>query len=146
MSYIRTVDIVYGDSTNAIDGQDVNKGFGGTKTFRLIFVSLTNGLLASSSPGQYVYLVPRYTADKKKACCGFSLFTSYNEDLTANDMAKGDGKDLYRYLHVHYDVAGNHRTVGKVYLKEETMGDGHTDDLNKDRGGRFLYLCWEYVN
>ena len=42
MSYVSSVEVVVGDSTNAIDGEDVNKGFGGlcsndsTQELRLI--------------------------------------------------------------------------------------------------------------
>lgn len=99
------------------------------------------------NPGQYVYLVRRYTTSRAEAALGFSVHTSYIEDLNAKDISKGDGKELYRYIHTHYrpgGPSGGYRPVGQVYLSETPMGDGHTDDLNKDRGGRFLYLCWTY--
>lgn len=75
------------------------------------------------------------------------MHTSYVEDLDADDISKGDGKDLYRYIHAHYRPNGDwaNKAIEKVYLTEEPMGDGHTADLNKDRGGRFLYLCWTYA-
>lgn len=126
MSYVSRVEVVYGDSSNAIDGQDINSGFG----------------------GQYVYLVAKYTFSRAEAALGFSLHTSYIEDLNGNDLSKGDGRDLYRYIHTHYrpgGPSGGYRPVEKVYLSESPMGHGHTDDLNKDRGGRFLYLCWTYA-
>ncbi|KIY51637.1 hypothetical protein FISHEDRAFT_56548 [Fistulina hepatica ATCC 64428] len=124
MSYIRAVEIVYGDSNDSIGGQDINKGFG----------------------GEYVYLVPKYVVQRKFAACGFSLHTSYVEDLNANDISRGDGKELYRYIHSHYKPGGPRggKAVGDVWLSEEQEGQGCTDDLNKDRGGRLLYLCWNY--
>jgi hypothetical protein len=97
--------------------------------------------------GSYVYLVAKYTDDRNQAACGFSLFTTYVEDLCANDISKGDGKELFRYIHVHYHPNNSgQQVVGSVYLKEEKLYDGHTDDLNKDRGGRYLYLCWDYAD
>ncbi|KAH0604005.1 uncharacterized protein H6S33_007036 [Morchella sextelata] len=124
MKYVCGIDVVYGDSSNAIDGEDINKGFG----------------------GQYVYLVPRYTTHRNKAASGFSLYTSYIEDWCANDISKGDGLETFRYINTHYYLNNsNMRVVGSVYLREKEMGDGNTDDLNKDRGGRYLFLCWKYA-
>ncbi|RYP25855.1 hypothetical protein DL767_008246 [Monosporascus sp. MG133] len=125
MSYVRTLEVVYDDSAGAVDKEDINKGYG----------------------GQYVYLRPQYTSNRNEAACGFSLYTTYVEDLCANDISKGDGHDLYRYINVYHklDNEGT-RVIGSVYLREERMGDGQTDDLNKDRGGRDLYLCWKYAD
>ncbi|KAH8149536.1 uncharacterized protein LAJ45_06164 [Morchella importuna] len=125
MRYISSVEVVYGDGSEAIDKQDINKGFG----------------------GEYVYLVPRYTTDRSKAASGFSVHTSFIEDLEANDISKGDGSTLYRYIHTHYYLNNSDmRVVSSVHLREEEMGDGNTGNLNKDRGGRFLYLCWKYAD
>lgn len=88
--------------------------------------------------------MPEYTSDPARAARGFSLHTSYIEDLNASDLSKGDGKELYRYLHVHYHPYGYGRPVSSVYLRETKMGDGQTEDLNISRGGRYLYLCWTY--
>ncbi|KAI9452409.1 hypothetical protein BJY52DRAFT_1292942 [Lactarius psammicola] len=126
MKYITRVEVVYGDSSNAIDGEDINKGFG----------------------GEDVYLVPKYTTSRAEAALGFSFHSSYVKDLNAADISKGDGRELYRYIHTHYrpgGPSGGYRPVGRVYLRESPMGDGHTDDLNKHRGGRDLYLCWTYA-
>jgi hypothetical protein len=93
-----------------------------------------------------VYLVPEYTYKPEEAAYAFSLLTTYNDDLCAADLSKGDGKDLFRYIRTHYQH-GSTRAITKVWLstvRGTTEGDGRTDDLNKDRGGRYLYLCWQY--
>lgn len=95
--------------------------------------------------GQYVYLVPEYTSDRSQAAHAFSLLTTYQEDLCAADMSRGDGKELYRYLCAFYNGSDDSR-ITKVWLSrtEDTKeGDGRTADLNRNRGGDFLYLCWE---
>ncbi|KAL4067473.1 hypothetical protein V8B97DRAFT_1918959 [Scleroderma yunnanense] len=124
VNYVRTVEVVYGDSSGSLGEEDINKGFG----------------------GQYVYLKPKYTFSRNDAARGFSFHTTYVEDLCANDLSKGDGKDLYRYIHAHYRPNGDGRPIGQVYLSTIEDGDGHTADLNRDRGGRYLYLCWKYTN
>lgn len=91
--------------------------------------------------------MPKYTGDRREAACAFSLHTSYIEDLCANDISKGDGKDLYRYIQAHYHPDNEGKKVVKsVTLNESQVGDGQTADLNKDRGGRYLYLCWNLTN
>lgn len=145
MKYVSRVEVVYGDNTNAIDGEDINKGFG-SKLIDVLHINSSLILIVYLVSTEYVYLVAKYTEDSSKAASGFSVHTTYVEDLDANDIAKGDGLDLYRYIHNHYYYENSDMPlVGSVYLKEDVMGDGHTDDLNKDRGGRFLYLCWTYV-
>lgn len=144
MRYISSVEVVYGDGSEAIDKQDINKGFGGEFMTTL---HITLPLILIASLGEYVYLVPRYTTDRSKAASGFSVHTSFIEDLEANDISKGDGSTLYRYIHTHYYLNNSDmRVVSSVHLREEEMGDGNTGNLNKDRGGRFLYLCWKYAD
>ena len=61
-------------------------------------------------------------------------------------MSKGDGKSLYRYLCAFYSGSDDSR-ITRVWLSRTAgtkEGDGRTADLNKTRGGDFLYLCWEY--
>ncbi|KAI1390597.1 uncharacterized protein F4822DRAFT_426445 [Hypoxylon trugodes] len=125
MSYIRTLEVVYDDRRGAVDGEDINKGFG----------------------GEYVYLRPHYTSNRDEAACGFSLYTTYVEDLCATSISKGDGRDLHRYINVYHKLDNEKtRVVRSVYLREKKMGDAQTDDLNRGRKGRYLYLCWKYAD
>ena len=69
-----------------------------------------------------------------------------NEDWCAADISKGDGKPFFRYLIAYYTFGGI-PAVTKVWLsntKNTTEGDARTRDLNKGRGGNFVYLCWDY--
>ncbi|KAN0074129.1 hypothetical protein V8E54_008066 [Elaphomyces granulatus] len=47
MSYVSGLKVVYGDSSNAVDGEYINKDFG----------------------GDYVYLVAKYTDNRDIAAC-----------------------------------------------------------------------------
>ncbi|KAG8712767.1 hypothetical protein FRC08_014114 [Ceratobasidium sp. 394] len=123
MNFIQRLEVVYEHTNNAVDGEDINKGFG----------------------GEYIYLVPRYTSNPKEAARGFSVVTSVQEDWCATDISTGDGRALYRYIQAHYRPEGDGRPITSVHLQEQLMGDGHTGDLNKGRGGRYLYLCWKYA-
>ncbi|KAK0186213.1 hypothetical protein F5146DRAFT_1069856 [Armillaria mellea] len=128
MLYVQSVEVVYGDSSGSLGDQDINKGFG----------------------GQYVYLVPKYTPNRSEAARAFSFHTTDVEDMCADDLSKGDGLALFRYLHAHYRPNDDdwRPPIRNVWLTEEKTPsrdeNGRTDDLNKDRGGRFLFLCWAY--
>ena len=99
--------------------------------------------ILSTISGEYVYVRPLYTSERNEAACGFSVLTTYQQDLNADDYSAGDGKDLYRYLctHKRHDKS---QVVTRIYLSSKQDGDGFTDDLNKDRGGRYFYLNWMY--
>ena len=93
-----------------------------------------------------VYLVVEHAYAREEAASGFSLLTTYNEDLTASSLSKGDGGLLYHYIRTLYSYDRS-RVVVKVWLsrtKDTQEGDGRTSDINRDRGGDSLYLCWEY--
>jgi hypothetical protein len=124
MSYVRGLEISYNNTTAVLNddwSHDLNDGFG----------------------GEYVYIHPLYTSNRNEAACGFSVLTTYQEDFSAGDYSKGDKLDLYRYLltHQRYDKS---QVITRIYLSTKQDGDGFTDDLNKDRGGRFFYLNWVY--
>ncbi|KAG6908519.1 hypothetical protein DXG01_004371 [Tephrocybe rancida] len=122
MSYIKSLRVVYGDSTNAVSGEDINKSFG----------------------GGYVYLVPSYAVSASDAATAFSITITSMEDLNADDLSKGDAKhDQFVYLNAHYSLSDG-QPITRVSLSEQEEGDGHTMDLNHDRHGRFLYLNWWY--
>ncbi|EUC58377.1 hypothetical protein RSOL_250110 [Rhizoctonia solani AG-3 Rhs1AP] len=123
MNYVAGLSVRYGDKDGTIDGEDINKGFGGL----------------------YVYLTEYRTASRAGAARGFELAMSSTEDssASANDISKGDGLQYFRYIKTIYSPTGANCPVRSVHLRESFDGfDGHTEDLNKGRGGRFLYLCW----
>jgi hypothetical protein len=139
-SYIKTVHVRYKNSFLSLGNEDINSGFGGVTSDLFCITSF----LTVNIIGEYVYLVPEYTSNVQEAAFAFSLLTTYNADINAADISKGDGKDLFRYIRTHYRHDKS-QVITKVWLARHTPGgDGHTDDLNKDRGGDYLYLCWEY--
>lgn len=97
-------------------------------------------------PGDYSYIEEEYTDKRSEAASGFIFEQTQVEDFHAADLSKGDGKKYFRYLHAFYTYGG-YAAITRVWLsrtKDTTEGDGRTTDINKDRGGDFLYLCWEY--
>ena len=93
-----------------------------------------------------VYLVAEYTIKRSEAASAFSLLTTYNEDFSAADLSKSDRLPLFRYIRTLYSYDRS-QAVTKVWLsrtKDTQEGDGRTGDINRDRGGDFLYLCWDY--
>ncbi|PPQ65109.1 hypothetical protein CVT24_003070 [Panaeolus cyanescens] len=122
MSYIKSLRVVYGDNRKAVSGEDINKGFG----------------------GEYSYLVPVYTENPSEAATAFSITITSMEELNADDLCKGDGKhERFVYLNAHYSLS-NGPPIKRLSLSEKEEGIGYTIDLNKGRGGRFLYLNWWY--
>ncbi|CAG2165231.1 unnamed protein product [Oppiella nova] len=103
--------------------QDINKGF----------------------KGEYVWLRPEYTTNKRKAATGFHIMISGERLYDANDvhhrdLAIGAGGQ-YRYLIAEYNGPNK---ITTVWLSEDKQGCGSTGDINAGRGGRYLYLCWSY--
>ncbi|KAG8908758.1 hypothetical protein FRB99_002996 [Tulasnella sp. 403] len=96
--------------------------------------------------GQYVYITPVYTTKRCEAASSFQAVVTRNEDLCATDLAKGDGKEFFRYIAVYYTFGGN-AAITEVWVstkKDTAEGDGRTENINKGRGGDFVYLCWNY--
>ncbi|KAF3904554.1 hypothetical protein ABW21_db0202022 [Orbilia brochopaga] len=122
--YIKTVSVVYGSRPGDADPHDVNQGMG----------------------GEYTWIVPEYTSKRSEAASGFQVEITKVKDLHAPDLSKGDGREYFRYLHAFYTFGGI-AAITRVWLsttKGTNEGHGRTEDINKGRGGNFLYLCWEY--
>jgi len=98
--------------------EDINKGFGGA----------------------YVWLEPIYTDNADEAASGFHFWHQSTKDEDYDDLAKGAGGD-WRYIKSLHDGEGK---VTGVHLTEDNTKYEHcTEDLNRKRGGRYLYLCWD---
>lgn len=96
--------------------------------------------------GEYSYITEEHTDKRSEAASGFQVEITKIEDFHAADLSKGDGKEYFRYLHAIYTYGGI-AAITRVWLsttKDTTEGDGRTEDINRNRGGDFLYLCWEY--
>jgi len=95
--------------------------------------------------GKYVYVKPVY-GPRSQACEGFE-FVSCESQVTSlpnhstGDLAKGAGGN-YRYIKPVFGGYGGYK-VKKVWWSE-SKATYCTEDINKGRGGRYLYFCWSY--
>ncbi|KAI0851664.1 hypothetical protein F5Y00DRAFT_259152 [Daldinia vernicosa] len=116
-------------------GSDINQGFG----------------------GKYVWLVPQWTQDPREACTYIGVDIRGNAVPNSQDLAAGAGGD-YRYLVIRRDqhIQLKIQEVA-LYRKPNDHGamnagdlalilaQGYTNyspDLNRTRGGDYLYLIW----
>lgn len=120
-----------GDVTNMAGG-DINRGFG----------------------GKFIYLQPLWTKHSAAAVGDISVRTSgsfpqWAKKRGLTDLAKGAGGD-FRFLDVKHG-AGFESGITEITLWEKRLyaiphgWDGMTQDINKGRGGRFLYLVWRSI-
>ncbi len=98
--------------------EDINKGYG----------------------GDYVWLRPIYTYKSSEAVNYFHV-EIYNHQRyeTIGDLARGAG-GAYRYLVPSNSGCGD--KIRDVWLSDLQNGRGFTKDINKGRGGRYLFLNW----
>ncbi|KAJ3559522.1 hypothetical protein NM688_g295 [Phlebia brevispora] len=131
--YVSDINVIYdsepSDAVHEINGQgdDINKGQGGS----------------------YVYLEPVYTTRAADACNSFRLVIQDSEDSNYNDLAKGAG-GAYRYLLPLSDMKNEDKITSLgLYRSSSSISSppsgysGMTGDINKDRGGDYLYLIWK---
>ena len=95
----------------------------------------------------YVWLVPKYTTNVDDAVTGFDLFIQENADDSKPDLARGAG-GKWRYL-VPVKIPQERKKITEIALMRRQGGDysgpgsgyvGRTQDINRHRGGDFLFL------
>ena len=102
---------------------------------------------------RYVWLVPRYTPVRPAAVAGFELVIQEPRaaDEALQDLAKGAGGE-YRYLLPVKDVTKEAKVTEVALLRINEhlpLGQppegwsGVTGDINRHRGGTYLYLLWK---
>jgi hypothetical protein len=101
---------------------------------------------------RYVWLVPEYTRDPSQAASVFDFVTQSNGNTKYLDLAKGAGGD-FRYFIPVYNVREKAKIVECALLRTGSgtsveqirqMGwAGISGDINRGRGGDFLYLIWK---
>lgn len=155
MTYIRSIEIVYNDSKNAIDGVDLNNGIHGT---RLVLRPRTYWLVDERSCANHpkardstshvdkVYLVATKTDNKRLAATSFVI--EDEGEIDGGQNLRGAPSEVpppggYRYLLTGYYREPDAKPITEAYLKKDPKGYEHTDNLNKDREGDSLYLCWK---
>ncbi|CAO1606335.1 hypothetical protein XANCAGTX0491_009832 [Xanthoria calcicola] len=143
LKFISDIQIIYTDNANAkpwdnvreVTGQneDINSGFG----------------------GKYVWLKPTYTSQVSQALtdCRIRIRIRIQDNPWSggNDLAKG-AKGKFRYLEFNkgtnndlkYSEVKLVRGAGQPKSIQEVLGfDVLTTDINKDRGGDYLYLAFK---
>ncbi|KAG4070498.1 hypothetical protein HA402_005730 [Bradysia odoriphaga] len=136
---IKGIQVVYTSSSskkppNAIEemygmSADINSGFG----------------------GDYVWLVPIWTTYMMEGVTKIHFVVQMSWNSTYSDLAAGAGGG-YRYLKMEKDIGSSKRikSVGLLrsskHIKDirEFGWDERTSDINENRGGNYLYLCWKY--
>ena len=119
--YVHGISVLYGN-TGAPSYTDINEGF----------------------HGKEVQIKPIWTYDKSKAASGFELVISDIEDNTTNNenIANGSG-GKFRYIIPKYTSYAP--KITDILIVQDRQQDMNcTDDINKERLGPHLYLCWEF--
>lgn len=137
--FIEKLEVVYGNLPSQLpqnvveelsnQSPDINKGYG----------------------GDYVWLVPVWTTDAKKAATSFQFIKQDqpDPDRTNEDLARGAGGS-YRYLIPLIDLPDDTKRIVEVNLVRSSKPidafpdfDNHTTDINEGRKGDYLYLGWK---
>lgn len=93
--------------------------------------------------GRYLYLKPIFTENRSEAASRFKLKNKLFP-LQHRDLAKGT-RGTNRYLKPVIDKNVN-RKITRIWMSEQQEGDGHTDDINRGKDGRSLFLNWSLDN
>ncbi|KAG6826190.1 hypothetical protein H0H92_000771 [Tricholoma furcatifolium] len=137
--------VVYGDQPSQAPVDRVRDWFGGSDDIN------------AGQGGKYVWLVPVMTTNVSEAITTIDLFIQGTADPRYPDVSMGAGGP-YRYL-VPVTQSNTNMFITKLTLARNSYSNGAisnlpnitfvgfpqgaTSDINKDRGGDFLYLVWE---
>lgn len=98
--------------------------------------------------GWYVWLVPVWTKDPREAATGITIAYQEMDNKEHSNLARGAG-GLYRFVVLQRNSNTDLRIeqVGLYRDDKESNSrlknwDRCTENINKGRGGGFLYLCW----
>ncbi|PIL29718.1 hypothetical protein GSI_08156 [Ganoderma sinense ZZ0214-1] len=100
--------------------------------------------------GSYVWLVPAFTTDASQALTGFNIAIQPDADPSLKNLADGTQGD-FRYLILDQSLMPEAEPVTDVVLlrlgsemtDRPAKWDGNTGNINKGRGGTYLYLLWK---
>lgn len=95
--------------------------------------------------------MPEWSQNSSSAATNVRITIQSENDPKYQDLAKGAGGD-YRYLRIEKDGSQKITNIRLLRRKEDTsfetikaLGfDGYSTDINKGRGGDYLYLVWNY--
>ena len=99
---------------------------------------------------RFVWLVPKWSLTSSSAVSNIRIIIQDQQDPSREDLAKGAGGE-YRYLQLETDGSENITDVQLLRredsVSDETVNalgfDGCSGDINRNRGGDYLYLVWK---
>lgn len=102
--------------------------------------------------GKYVYLEPVWTTNTAEAAEVIDIIIQDHASSDPNDLDLAKGAVGFQYRYVYTNTYWGLFGITQVALIEGERGrvpdgwDGITVDINKNRGGRHLYLVWKRVD
>jgi hypothetical protein len=97
--------------------------------------------------GKYIYIRPFLTMDRSKAICSVTVLITKTEDKSRVNLATG-AKGDFRYVDVNRDANLPPVTMLLLFRSDKKQREpppgfnGMSGDINRGRGGDFLYLIW----
>ncbi|KAI0260944.1 hypothetical protein BC834DRAFT_898167 [Gloeopeniophorella convolvens] len=103
------------------------------------------------SGGEYVWLVPVWSTDTQQALSSFDLAIQNTCDYHLSDLAKGAAGDWRYPIPVRSPDTNLFITDVSLFRCDSSACSppagsgftGKTDDINRGRGGKYLYLIWK---
>ncbi|PWY72994.1 hypothetical protein BO70DRAFT_399068 [Aspergillus heteromorphus CBS 117.55] len=113
-------------------------------------VDQNGGDINAGQGGDYVWLSPKWQSNESNAVSNVRIIIQANADSSYKDLAHGAGGD-YRYLRLERDGDKKITEIRLLRRKDsvdfgtvQSLGfDAYSTDINKGRGGDFLYLVWK---
>ncbi|KAN0076572.1 hypothetical protein V8E54_006714 [Elaphomyces granulatus] len=136
--YLTDIDVSYGDSPSSEPSDAIRT------------VDGNNGDINAGMKGKYVWLTPKWSSESSNAVSNIRIIIQKESDPNFEDLAKGAGGD-YRYLRLERNGSDKIHALQLLRRKDEVsfetinaLGfDGVSTDINKGRGGDYLYLVWK---
>uniref|UniRef100_T1IT88 Uncharacterized protein n=1 Tax=Strigamia maritima TaxID=126957 RepID=T1IT88_STRMM len=116
----------------------------------LVEVDGWNADINGGFDGDHVWLVPVWTTNPAIAATSIEVIIQRRENNRYSNLARGAGGP-YRYLKMITDSVSNERITNlKLWRSKDKTSKpslegwkGWTGDINADRGGDYLYICWK---
>lgn len=99
------------------------------------------GDLNQGMKGCYTYVQPIWTTDRNAAASMIHVHIGGERGDVGTDFAAGAG-GAYRYIFVSH--ASNRKIKCVQLVEKHVAGWEHTCDLNAGRGGRYIYIAFQY--
>ncbi|OXV09573.1 hypothetical protein Egran_02664 [Elaphomyces granulatus] len=136
--YLNNIAVSYGDAPSSEPSDAIST------------IDGNNGDINAGQKGKYVWLSPKWSSESSNAVSNIRIIIQKENDPNFEDLAKGAGGD-YRYLRLEKNESDKIHALRLLRRKDEVnyetihaLGfDGFSTDINKGRGGDYLYLVWK---